>query len=174
MKRIRLNSDRILLNATALAAQLTTQMPSSFLSDVDRAYFAHVLGIHALCVKLFNFGSATTELIELLSPRLQDNTRQLGNLIRKLNALGQEDRKMMELKEEVQSVVGGNLYSCSFTDNATSQHNIYAYVLMRHRNRGFQHYQRRLKLVIPAATDQYITDLIDQGIIEVAPVPKYN
>ena len=158
MKRIRLNQPTILFNAAALAEQLTTQMPSQDLADLDKAYFSHMLGLHAvlaalrepsrwLAARAEQLGREPEDLVRLLGCRVGEN---IGVFDAVMYPEYTVSTRLQTLTRQIYEICHGGIRLYDGQTSRPMQQRIYAYVLMRHNSRGFQHYARRLKLVIPA------------------------
>lgn len=158
MKRIRLNQPTVLFNAAALAEQLTTQMPSQDLADLDKAYFAHMLGLHAILSALREpgrwlaahagkIGREPEDLVRLLGCRAGENIGVFDSVMHPEEIVS---AKLQTLNQQIYEICHGGIRLYDGQTSRPMQQRIYAYVLMRHNSRGFQHYARRLKLVIPA------------------------
>jgi len=161
MKRIRLNHEDIISNCAALVEQLTTQMPSSELTDTDKAFFAHVLGLQALLVKLGYLNAEVKTLIRLLSYKigLDDAERTLELTLPPMGAvLDKTNQKLCEILQQVNQVRFGGVNILHHKATPQAQQKVYAYVLFRHNHRGFQHYSRRLELLVPAGLEETLLE----------------
>jgi len=169
MKRIRLNQKSILFNATAMAEQLTAQSPSSSLTDLDKAYLAHVLGLHAILVKLRSPGTWMASKLGIFGDQPEDLVRLLGaspdfaDELRKLEVnvpleRGQKktprEETLVDFARQVYETCFGGIQINAFRNTKPLRQNIYAYALLRHGTRAFQHYSRRLRLLIPAYLEE--------------------
>jgi len=161
-----------------MAMQLTNQMPSQCLSDIDKAYLAHAIGIHALYHRLLGVGTKPTDLITMLSSlKTQSTDRQIEDLLRAIEEIQYRDavsnkswrgysdlkpyvgdKELISFRQKVMEVLFGGVREPSYRGkgNSNAQQNIYAYVLLRYNDRGFQHYARRLNLVIPSKLENTI------------------
>lgn len=153
MKRIRLNQDNILLNAAALVDQITTQAPSAELLDTHKAIFAHTLGAQAILVSYGYFKGTPQELIRIIQSNagLSDTYRTLEGISEKISeGLTTEERNANELLGQLRDI---QIPSFKHQD---VYFNLYSYILFRHSSRAFQHFNRRIKLVIPAKFQEAI------------------
>jgi len=142
MKQTRLNKDNLLLNAAAFSIQLTETMPSSELTDAGKTYLAHMLALHAIGVEFGTIDNEAKDLIGILStPKVIDD---MSAILRDLERISQQwTTPVKRLYLEVQA-----LFTWAWKNKELATQ-VYAYTLLRIGGRGFQHYSRRLKLLIP-------------------------
>lgn len=170
MPAARQKTQTILLNAARLAETLLRQMPSDELSEQDKAFFAHMLGIHAVLYRLQRpttwlaarmgvLGDQPKDLLWLLGVGCWDDLRYV------LDNGTSDSKEFRTLASQVCELYAGGIRFDRPEIIRPFRLKLYSYVLFRIPAKGFQQYARHLHAIIPqylnpdiAALEQALQD----------------
>ena len=185
-KRTRLNHATVVGNCISFVRQITTQMPGD-LGDVDKTYLAHFIGLHALAhYSMYDRHPGVSGLAShLLSPSslsvfaswlpslmwsfIPDDGRHLGGMPMEAERMKKVYKKagadlpadLKRFDQQIMPLIDGlNMIDPSWHyNNSDNRRKVYSYVLMHEGLRGFQHYERRIKLLIPANLEMFLREM---------------